>query len=57
MNAIEMAMAQAAVEDDNEGPLRRVREEVRDGVYVMVFSCAASTVTAIAVLVVTRLAG
>ena len=55
MNAIDLAMAQAA--DDSEGPVRRVREEVRDGVYVMVFSCAASTVTAMALLVVTRLAG
>lgn len=38
-------------------PQRRIREDVRDGVYVMAFSCVASTVTALGLLALTRLAG
>ena len=38
-------------------PVRRIREDVRDGLYVMVFSCAASTLTALGLLALTRLAG
>ncbi len=39
------------------GPARRIREDLRDGVYVMAFSCVASTVTALAIVAFARLAG
>jgi hypothetical protein len=38
-------------------PLRRVRHEVRDGLTVAAFSAAASTGLALALLLLTRLAG
>ena len=38
-------------------PVRRIREDVRDGVYVMAFSCLASTATAVLFVALTRLAG
>ncbi|MBA2739787.1 MAG: hypothetical protein H0U47_09035 [Nocardioidaceae bacterium] len=38
-------------------PVRRIREDVRDGALVMAFSCAASTGTTLALLLVLRLAG
>jgi len=37
--------------------VRRIREEVRDGVYVMVFSCVASTATAGTLVLLTRWVG
>jgi hypothetical protein len=37
--------------------VRRVRHEVRDGLVVMAFSAVSSTVTALALLVLIRLAG
>jgi hypothetical protein len=40
-----------------ERPVRRVREEVRDGVAVVVCSAVTSTAVAVAVLVLTKLAG
>ena len=40
-----------------QAPTRRIRDEVRDGVYVMAFSCLASIVTAGGLVLVTRLAG
>ncbi len=36
---------------------RRVREDLRDGVYVMAFSCLASTSVAVLFVGLTRLAG
>jgi hypothetical protein len=42
---------------DAEPPVRRVREEVWDGFAVMAVSAAASSALAIAVLLLTRLAG
>ncbi len=41
----------------DRGPVRRIREDLRDGVYVMAFSCLASTVTALAIVAFARLAG
>jgi len=38
-------------------PVRRIRHDVRDGAYVMVFSCLASSVTAVALVLLLRLAG
>ena len=40
-----------------EPPVRRVREEVRDGVAVVVFSAIMSTAVSVAVLVLMKLAG
>ena len=40
-----------------EPPVRRVRDEVRDGVAVVVFSGVTSTAVAVFVLVLTKLAG
>jgi hypothetical protein len=37
--------------------VRRVRHEVRDGIVVIAFSAVASTVTAVALLLLVRLAG
>jgi hypothetical protein len=45
---------QAATE---EQPVRRVREEVRDGLAVIVVSAAASTAVAIVLTLVTKFAG
>lgn len=42
---------------DIDGPRRRVREEVLDGFAVMMFSAAASSALAVAVLLITRIAG
>ena len=42
---------------DTPVPARRVRHEVRDGVVVVVFSAAASSSLAVALLVLVRLAG
>ncbi len=36
---------------------RRIREDVRDGAYVMLFSCVASTATAASFVLLVRLAG
>ncbi|MBA2640535.1 MAG: hypothetical protein H0U77_11260 [Nocardioidaceae bacterium] len=36
---------------------RRIRDDVRDGAYVMAFSCVASTATALTVVLLARLAG
>lgn len=36
---------------------RRIRDDARDGVYVMVFSLLASTATTLALVLVARLAG
>lgn len=36
---------------------RRIREDVRDGAYVMVFSCLASTATVVTFVLFVRLAG
>lgn len=36
---------------------RRIREDVRDGAYVMLFSCGASTATALTFVLLVRLAG
>jgi len=38
-------------------PVRRVRQEVRDGIAVVAFSAAASTVLAVALLLLVRAAG
>lgn len=38
-------------------PGRRIREDVRDGVYVMVFTGAASTGVALGLVLITRWAG
>ena len=38
-------------------PVRRVRDEVRDGVAVIAFSAVASSVFAVALFLVVRLAG
>ncbi|CAN5836307.1 hypothetical protein BH20ACT6_BH20ACT6_15860 [soil metagenome] len=38
-------------------PVRRIREDVRDGALVMAFSCVASTGAAMALLLFVRLAG
>jgi hypothetical protein len=43
--------------EELERPRRRVREEVLDGFAVMVFSAAASSALALAVLLLTRIAG
>ncbi len=45
----------AVVQD--AAPARRIREEVWDGVCVMAFSCLASTATALALVLLARLAG
>ncbi len=37
-------------------PARRIREDLRDGVYVMAFSCLASTSVAVLFVGLTRLA-
>lgn len=47
----------SASHTDDAPRVRRIREEMRDGMYVMAFSCAASTLTAVVVVLVTRLAG
>ena len=36
---------------------QRIREDVRDGLYVMLFSCGASTATALSFVLLVRLAG
>ncbi len=41
----------------DERPVRRVREEVRDGVAVVAFSAVMSTALSVVVLLVTKLAG
>lgn len=46
-----------AVTPDHEPPARRVREEVRDGVSVIAASLLASTLVAVALTLVTKLAG
>ncbi|MBA3719730.1 MAG: hypothetical protein H0W95_05505 [Nocardioidaceae bacterium] len=40
-----------------EQPARRIREDLRDGAYVMAFSCLASTSVAVLFVGLTRLAG
>lgn len=42
---------------DDEQPVRRVREEVKDRVVVCVFSVGASTLVAIAITLISKLAG
>jgi hypothetical protein len=42
---------------EEPAPVRRVREEVRDGVVVVVFSATMSTAVALAALVLMKLAG
>lgn len=46
-----------AARTEDAPPVRRIREDVRDGALVMAFSCAASTCTALVVLLLVRLAG
>ncbi len=41
----------------DEKPVRRVREEVRDGLAAGAFSIGASTLVAVAITVVSKLAG
>jgi len=43
--------------EPEEPPVRRVREEVRDGVAVVAFSAVMSTAVSVAVLIVMKLAG
>ena len=45
------------VAPDQEPPVRRVREEVKDGAAVMALSASASTVIAVAVTLLMKLAG
>ncbi len=40
-----------------EQPVRRVREEVKDGVFVVCFSVLASSTIALALMALTKLAG
>jgi hypothetical protein len=45
-------------QDPGDGPgHRRIREDALDGIYVMAFSLLASTATACALVLLTRLAG
>jgi hypothetical protein len=43
--------------ETRDRPQRRVREELRDGIAVAVFSAAASSILAVAALLLSRLAG
>ncbi len=45
------------VSPPQEAPVRRVREEVRDGVVVAIFSVLASSTVTLALMALTRLAG
>ena len=47
----------SASHTDDAPRVRRIREEMRDGMYVMAFSCAASTLTAVVLVLLTRLVG
>ncbi len=47
----------SAPHTEDAPPVRRIREDVRDGALVMAFSCVASTATALALLLFVRLVG